>query len=99
MMDETCADGRLLLKRSPAEQDALLRRWRRSEGQVRGVQQLIVDNRSCLDAVQQICATTAALRKVAVLVISDHLPAAVAAQDGDAAIQEMSTALRAARRP
>ncbi len=66
-MDETFADGRLLLKRSPAPPDALLRRNRRSEGQVRGVQQLIVFNRSCLDAVQQINATTAARREVALL--------------------------------
>ncbi len=56
-MDETFADGRLRLKRSPAEQDALLRRLRRSAGQVRGVQQLIVCNRSCLDAVQQMNVT------------------------------------------
>ncbi len=47
----------------PAPPDALLRRLRRMEGQVRGVQQMIMDNRSCLDEVQQICATTAALRQ------------------------------------
>ncbi len=101
-MDYTFADGRLLLRRSAAEQDELLRRLRRIEGQVRGLQQMLVDNRYCLDEVQQINATTAALREVALLVISDHLHAAVAcaveAQNGDVAIGEMITVLRAALR-
>lgn len=101
-MEYTVADGRLHLQRSKGEQDELLRRLRRIEGQVRGLQQMIVDNRYCLDEVQQINATTAALREVALLVIGDHLHAAVAfaveAHDGDVAISEMITVLRAALR-
>jgi len=101
-MEYTFADRRLHLQRSEEEQDELLRRLRRIEGQVRGLQQMIVDNRYCLDEVQQINATTAALREVALLVISDHLHAAVAfaveANDGNAAVQEMITVLRAALR-
>ncbi len=101
-MEYTFADGRLLLERTPAEQDELLRRLRRIEGQVRGLQQMIVDNRHCLEEVQQINAITAALREVALLVVGEHLQAAVAfaveANDGNAAVQEMIAVLRAALR-
>ncbi len=91
-----------MLQRTPEEQEVFLRRLRRVEGQVRGLQQMIEDNRYCLEEVRQINAITAASREVALLVIADHLRAAVElaveAQDGEAAIQEMITVLRAALR-
>lgn len=77
---------------------ALLARLKRMEGQVRGVQQMVVDDRYCLDVVQQISALTAAAREVALLVVEDHLRGvaaeAVSAQDGEAAITEMTEVLR-----
>ena len=80
----------------------MLQRLRRIEGQVRGLAQMIENDRHCLDEVQQANAITAAMREVALLVISDHLTAsvdfAVDAQDGEAAIKEMIQVLRAALR-
>ncbi|CAA9544085.1 MAG: hypothetical protein AVDCRST_MAG59-1112 [uncultured Thermomicrobiales bacterium] len=95
-------DGRLYLHRTREEKDDLQRRLRRIEGQARGLQQMIEDDRHCLDDVQQLNALTAAAREVALLVIASHLETcvefAVEAQDGQVAVQEMVSCLRAAMR-
>lgn len=82
---------------------ALDQRLGRMEGQVRGLRQMIADDRYCLDVVQQVNALTAAAREVSLIVMEDHLRAAVAdavkENDGEAAIQEMVTILRKALRP
>ncbi len=66
-----------------ADTEVLLARLRRIEGQVRGIQQMIEDNRYCLDVVQQINALTAAAREVALLVVHDHLRICVAKAESD----------------
>jgi CsoR family transcriptional regulator, copper-sensing transcriptional repressor len=84
------------------DKEALLVRLRRLEGQVRGVQQMIEDDRYCLDVVQQLNAVTAAAREVALIVLEDHLRGcireAVKENDGEAAIKEMVTVLGKALR-
>ncbi len=101
-MDYTFEDGKLLIRRSRQEKDELLRRLRRIEGQVRGLQQMIEDDRYCLDITQQINATVAALREVALLELANHLEGCVAfaveAHDGQQAVSEMVSVLRAAMR-
>jgi DNA-binding FrmR family transcriptional regulator len=52
--------------------DSLLRRLRRIEGQVRGVEGMVEDDRYCIDVVTQITAIQAALDKVALGLLSDH---------------------------
>lgn len=78
----------------------LLLRLRKAEGQVRGIQQMIVDDRYCLDVLQQMNALTSALREAAVVVIESHLRAsieeAVSKGDGESSIQEIVTMLRKA---
>jgi len=64
-------DGRLHLHRTAEEKEPLLQRLGRIEGQVRGVRQMVQDDRYCLDEVQQTSAITAAMREVALLIISD----------------------------
>ncbi len=85
------------------DKEALLRRLRKMEGQVRGLQQMITDDRYCLDVVQQVNALAAASREVSLLVLEDHLRATVAdavkENDGEAAFREMITVLRKALRP
>jgi CsoR family transcriptional regulator, copper-sensing transcriptional repressor len=80
----------------------LLRRLRRMEGQVRGLQQMIADDRYCLDVVQQINALTAAAREVALIVLEDHLRGCVAEavreDNADVAIREMVAVLGRALR-
>jgi DNA-binding FrmR family transcriptional regulator len=85
------------------EQDALLARLRRIEGQVRGVQRMVEEGRYCLDIVTQIQAITAAADKVSQQVLEEHIRGCVADaikdQQGDEAISELMTVLgRAMRR-
>ncbi|MBJ6126858.1 metal-sensitive transcriptional regulator [Microvirga splendida] len=54
-------------------------RLRRIEGQVRGLQQMIQDGRYCGDVVDQINAAVAALRRVQVNMLQDHIQACVEA--------------------
>jgi len=68
-----------------AEKEAVLKRLRRIEGQVRGVERMVEEDRYCIDVVTQVTAIQAALDKVALELLSDHaahcvLGAAKAAQ-------------------
>ena len=58
--------------------DELLRRLRRVEGQVRGLERLIEDETYCIDVLTQVAATTKALQAVAVQLLQDHLRRCVA---------------------
>lgn len=52
--------------------DAILRRLRRVEGQVRGIASMVQDDRYCIDVLQQISAAQAALDKVALALVDEH---------------------------
>ena len=54
------------------KREALVKRLRRIEGQVRGVQGMVEDDRYCIDIVTQITAIQAALDKVALELLEDH---------------------------
>ena len=64
------------------EREALLKRLRRLEGQVRGVQRMVEDDRYCIDVVTQITAIQAALDKVALGLLEDHTRHCVIGADG-----------------
>ena len=55
------------------QKDALVRRLKRDEGQVRGLQQMVEDERYCIDILTQIAAVRAALDGVALKVLEDHV--------------------------
>jgi DNA-binding FrmR family transcriptional regulator len=55
-----------------ATKDQLLKRLKRVEGQVRGVQNMVDDDRYCIDILTQIAAIQAALDKVALGLMDDH---------------------------
>ena len=55
-----------------ATKDQLLKRLRRIEGQVRGVQGMVEDDRYCIDVLTQIGAIQAALDKVALGLLDGH---------------------------
>jgi DNA-binding FrmR family transcriptional regulator len=75
--------------------DAVLKRLRRIEGQVRGIERMVEENRYCIDVVTQVTAIQAALDKVALELLTDHAAHCVAgAADGDQ--QEMTDELMAA---
>lgn len=51
----------------------LLARLRRIEGQVRGLQRMIEEDRYCIDVLTQISSTTKALQGVATTMLDDHV--------------------------
>jgi DNA-binding FrmR family transcriptional regulator len=55
-----------------ATKDQLLKRLRRVEGQVRGIQGMVDDERYCIDVLTQIQACQAALDKVALGLLDEH---------------------------
>ena len=55
-----------------ATKDQLLARLRRIEGQVRGIEGMVEDDRYCIDVLTQIGAVQAALDKVALGLLDDH---------------------------
>jgi CsoR family transcriptional regulator, copper-sensing transcriptional repressor len=55
-----------------ATKDQLLKRLRRIEGQVRGIEGMVEEERYCIDVLTQISATQAALDKVALGLLDDH---------------------------
>jgi DNA-binding FrmR family transcriptional regulator len=55
-----------------ATKDQLLKRLNRIEGQVRGIEGMVEDDRYCIDVLTQISAVQAALDKVALGLMDDH---------------------------
>jgi DNA-binding FrmR family transcriptional regulator len=55
-----------------ATKGQLLTRLRRVEGQVRGVERMVDEERYCIDVLTQISAVQAALDKIALGVLDDH---------------------------
>ena len=55
-----------------ATKGQLLKRLRRIEGQVRGVERMVEEDRYCIDVLTQISAVQAALDKVALGLLDDH---------------------------
>ncbi|MDQ6617193.1 MAG: metal-sensitive transcriptional regulator [Actinomycetota bacterium] len=79
--------------------DQHLRRLRRVEGQVRGLQQMIEDDRYCIDVLTQVSAATKALQAVALELMDEHLTHCVreamasGGSEADAKIAEASAAI------
>jgi CsoR family transcriptional regulator, copper-sensing transcriptional repressor len=87
MKCETVGD-KLIVQRSAAELTPFKQRLARIEGQVRGLKQMIEDNRYCGEAIQQSNAVIAAIREVALMLISQQLQTQVErlnGHDGDPA--------------
>ena len=61
-----------------ADKEALARRLHRIEGQVRGIEKMVEDDRYCIDVLTQISAVTTALESVAFRILDDHVNHCVA---------------------
>jgi CsoR family transcriptional regulator, copper-sensing transcriptional repressor len=72
--------------------DALLKRLKRIEGQVRGLQNMIDEERYCIDILTQVSATRAALDGVALGVLEDHVRHCVR-EGGEEKIGELTDAV------
>jgi CsoR family transcriptional regulator, copper-sensing transcriptional repressor len=60
------------------DKDAYLKRLRRIEGQVRGLQRMVESDVYCVDVLTQVSAVTRALQAVALGLLEDHLGHCVA---------------------
>ncbi|MBI4729024.1 MAG: metal-sensitive transcriptional regulator [Acidobacteria bacterium] len=73
--------------------EQLLARLRRVEGQVRGVQRMIEEDKYCVDVLTQIQAAAAGLEKVGLHMLSDHIRGcvrdAVGTESAEAKIAEL----------
>lgn len=81
------------------EQDDLLKRLRRIEGQVAGISRMVSEDRYCIDVLTQVSAATKALQSVSLKLLDAHLAGCVveAARKGgpeaDAKVKEASDAI------
>ena len=84
-----------------ADKNELLKRLRRAEGQVRGIQRMVEDDSYCIDVLTQVSAATKALENVALALLEDHLSHCVAeasAQGGPVADEKLREASAAIAR-
>ncbi len=83
------------------DKEAVLKRLRRIEGQVRGLQRMVGEDRYCIDILEQISATTRALQSVALQLLEDHMGHCVAdavKSGGDTATDKLTEASAAIAR-
>jgi DNA-binding FrmR family transcriptional regulator len=75
----------------------VLTRLRRIEGQVRGLQRMVEDDRYCVDVLGQISSVTNALERVGLLLLNDHIRHCVreslADGGGDDKVEELVVAV------
>jgi DNA-binding FrmR family transcriptional regulator len=83
------------------DKDAYIKRLRRIEGQVRGLQRMVDTDVYCIDVLTQVAAVTRALQSVALGLLEDHLSHCVAeavAQGGPEGEQKVREAAEAVSR-
>lgn len=85
------------MERANKEKKDLVTRLNRVEGQIRGIQKMIDENRYCIDVLIQISAAKAALDKIGLQILKDHTRGcvvdAIKHERGDAAIDELISVL------
>ncbi|MEU7477154.1 metal-sensitive transcriptional regulator [Lentzea sp. NPDC042327] len=84
-----------------ADKDAYLKRLRRIEGQIRGLQRMVENDEYCIDVLTQIAAATKALQAVSLGLLDEHLKHCVAqavAEGGPVAEEKLAEATAAISR-
>ena len=85
-----------------SDKDALIKRLHRIEGQVRGIERMVEDERYCIDILTQIAAATTALESMAFEILNDHVTHcvhhALAAGDARTAMEKSEELLAAVER-
>jgi DNA-binding FrmR family transcriptional regulator len=72
------------------DKDDYLRRLKRIEGQARGLQKMVDEEKYCIDILTQVSAMTSALQAVALGLLNEHLTQCVivAAEEGGAEAEQ-----------
>ena len=82
------------------DKPSLLARMKKIEGQARGIQRMLEDDRYCIDIVQQLTALSSAVDEVSLLVLQGHIEGcvtdAIREQHGEQHINELMTTIRKA---
>ena len=77
--------------------EKVLARLRRIEGQVRGIEKMVEEERYCIDVLTQVAAAKAALEGVSLALLDDHMHHCVAdaikTGDGTEKVREVSAAI------
>ena len=80
------------------DKEDMLARLRRIEGQTRGLQRMIEEDKYCIDIITQVSSVQAALEKVTLMLIENHMKGclveAVQQGKGDEKIGEVMSVLR-----
>jgi DNA-binding FrmR family transcriptional regulator len=79
-----------------ATKDQLNKRLRRIEGQVRGIEKMVEEDRYCIDVLTQIAAVQAALDKVALGLLDGHARHCVIGGHAEGEPEELTDELMAA---
>ncbi len=81
------------MKVSPEVKEDLVKRLKRLEGQVRGVQRMLEEDRDCKEVIQQLAAIRSATHQASVVVIREHAAACLFKSDEGASPQEVLDSL------
>ena len=83
-------EGQAAMRPDPVVQEEALARLRRVEGQIRGIQRMIVDGRDCEAVATQLLAARAALDKASVFIMSHHIEQCLLGSEGHADQQQLN---------
>ena len=85
-----------------ADKEALVKRLHRIEGQVRGIERMVDEDRYCIDILTQIAAVTTALESLAFKILDEHVnhcvAGALASGDAEVAGEKSKEVLAAVHR-
>jgi CsoR family transcriptional regulator, copper-sensing transcriptional repressor len=82
-----------------SDKEAIQKRLRRIEGQIRGLQRMVEEDRYCINVLEQVAAVTRALQSVSLALLDDHLAhcvldaARVGGDDATRKIEEATAAI------
>ena len=85
-----------------AGKEALVKRLHRIEGQVRGIEKMVEEDRYCIEILTQVAAVNTALESLALTILDDHVKhcvaGAIASGDNENATVKIDELLAAVRR-
>lgn len=72
----------------------VLKRLKRIEGQVKGIQRMVEDEKDCIEIMTQVAAVRAAINRAAVVIIENHskkcIQNAISSEDKEVAMEELT---------
>ena len=75
------------------DKDAVIKRLHRIEGQVRGIEKMVEDDRYCIDILTQISAVNTALESLAFKILDEHVRHCVAGEPSQEKVEELLAAV------